>query len=121
MRRTIIQMPALPGLLFADEAAIKTAAKQYNADYPEAAQEIDEGAAVVYLIAQTPARRQREVLVTLTPGVEGGGGFIGAADPVAITLRRRDGRYGPIETARRALAADLAKVRVPVKEFKVGL
>lgn len=66
---------------------IKAAAKAYNADYPEAAAEIDAGTEVIHVfVGNDPSGWM--VHVVATAGVVYNGGFIAAGDPIASNWMR---------------------------------
>lgn len=88
-------------------ATIKAAALVYNADYPEAAAEIEAGTPVldVAVAYADKACTGRLFRLISTFGVTApDGGFIAAGEPQVITVGRRDGRVPMTDTARRRFA-----------------
>lgn len=97
--------------------AIKAAALAYNADYPEAAAEIEAGEATIRVFASSDDGLGRSVKVLAVFGVVGSGGWIeaGAPNVLAAGMRRQDGRLSAVECARRAFGRGFAGSAVPVE------
>lgn len=94
---------------------IRQAAKVYNADYPEAAAEIDAGTPVLDVAichADRSASGRRYRLIS-TYGVRAvDGGFIGAGEPVVITVDRRRSTERMVDTATRRYTRQAAAAGV---------
>jgi hypothetical protein len=100
------------------ETEIRAAAAIYNADYmcPDLCDALAFGAPELDVSA-SPAGRHGSgpnVRVVITPGLRMEGVFIGAADPIMLTVPRRDGRTKTEDVARRVVRTRFAGVTVPV-------
>jgi hypothetical protein len=100
--------------------SIKTAAKAYNSDYPEAAAEIDAGVAILLINARYADNYGHRISVVIDYGVRAqDGGWIGADMIELRTYRSLDGRVGPDDQARRRLARLIREAEVPVEIRRV--
>uniref|UniRef100_UPI003F49909B hypothetical protein n=1 Tax=Nonomuraea sp. CA-251285 TaxID=3240002 RepID=UPI003F49909B len=110
-------VPAL--LATADQ--IREAARVFNADYPEAAAEIDAGTPIIDVRGDTSAKDCRHCRVTVTAGlIAPDGGFIYGHEPHVLVFRSFDGRIPPQEQGARLLRKHLAAVEVEVRKTRVG-
>jgi hypothetical protein len=76
-----------------NSAQILAAATAYNADYPEAAAEIAAGTPALHVFIGANDSLGRSYRFVVSPVVVlADGGHAGAADPVVVMVRRRDGR-----------------------------
>lgn len=102
-------------LALAEPDAIRAAAHDYNADFPEATAEIDAGEPMVLVCAGYYDRYGRKVRLVLDVGIRTeDGGWIGSDRPQAAIVNHSDGRTSPVNTAKKFLAARLAATKVPV-------
>jgi hypothetical protein len=103
-----------------DATAIKQAANLYNAEYPEAAAEIESGTATLLINARYADNYGRRISVVIDYGVRAAdGGWIGADLTELRTYRSFDGRVGPDDQARRRLAGLIRDAKVPVEVRRV--
>jgi hypothetical protein len=114
-RQKVADLAALTG------DAIRAAARETNADFPEALAMIDAGRPVLLVHVLAADRAERTYRVVVSPSVmasqDGRGVSIGAGDPVVLVngWRPRDGRLSFLENARRLVGAQLGRARVAVE------
>lgn len=109
--------------------AIKTAAAQFNAEYPESLAEIAGGEAVIWVFCEYRGTGaygggKSQINAVVHAGIRtADGSFISAGEPDAHWFAVRDGRENPAANARRAMRARWNGVHVPIEytaEYPAG-
>lgn len=96
--------------------AIKTAARQFNADFPESAAEIKAGEAVIRVSCDSWTSTGSRIRAVVHAGIRAADGrFIGAGDGAAHFFGRKDGRETPAWNARRVMRGRWSGVEVPIE------
>jgi hypothetical protein len=96
--------------------AIRTAARDFNADYPESAAEIDAGEAIIRVSCDSWTSTGSVVRAVVHTGIRtADGSFIGSGDGAAYFFGRKDGRESTAWNARRVMRPRWSNVEVPIE------
>ena len=95
---------------------IKTAARDFNADYPESLPEIEAGEAIIRVGCDSWTSTGSVVRAVVHAGIRAAdGGFIGSGDGAAHFFARKDGRESTAWNARRVMRGRWSNVEVPIE------
>lgn len=95
---------------------IKTAARAYNADFPESLPEIEAGEAIIRVSCDSWTSTGSRIRAVVHAGIRtGDGSFIGAGDGDPWFFGRKDGRETAAWNARRVMRGRWGNVEVPIE------